>query len=302
MFKKIFSFLFAIAAVFAFSACGGVKTPAAAADGKVRVSVTFNALGEFARAVGGEYADVSTIIPDGTEPHDFEPKAQDLVRLSTAQVFVYNGLGMESWAEQAVAAANNDALIVVEASKGAEGIQNADEEEIKEHGAYDPHLWISLTGAQTEVQNIADALVQADPTHKSAYEKNAKDYIGQLESLYNEYKEKFDSAGKKSFVTGHAAFAYLCRDFGIEQRSVEDVYAEGEPSAQQLADLVDYCRQNNVTTVFAEKMASPEVSKTLAGEVGAKVETIYTMESAEDGKTYLERAQDNLEKIYQSLQ
>lgn len=120
-------------------------------------------------------------------------------------------------------------------------------------------------------------------------------------SLYNEYSKKFASVEKKSFVTGHAAFAYLCRDFGLSQNSVEDVFAEGEPTAKQLSQLVDYCKSNNVTTVFAEEMASPEVSEALAKEVGAKVETIYTIESAEDGKTYLERMQDNLSEIYSSL-
>ncbi len=83
--------------------------------------------------------------------------------------------------------------------------------------------------------------------------------------------------------------------------SVEGVFAEGEPSAQQLAELVEYCRSNNVTTVFAEEIASPEVSNTLASEVGSKVETICTVESAEDGKTYLERMEDNLSKIYDTL-
>ncbi|HWR61400.1 MAG TPA: zinc ABC transporter substrate-binding protein, partial [Clostridia bacterium] len=102
-------------------------------------------------------------------------------------------------------------------------------------------------------------------------------------------------------VTGHAAFGYLCRDFGLVQSSVRDIYAEGEPSAQQLAELVEYCRENNITTIFAEEMASPEVSQTLANEVGAKVETIYTIENSDGDKTYIERMEENLVKIYDSL-
>ena len=99
-------------------------------DGKIKVSVTFNAMKEFAEAVGKDKVEVSTIIPDGTEPHDFEPKAQDLAALSSADIFVYNGLGMETWVEDAVSAAKNDKLIVVEASKGAEPITNTDAGEI----------------------------------------------------------------------------------------------------------------------------------------------------------------------------
>ena len=286
-------------------------------ENKIKVTVTFDAMKEFVTAVGKDKVEVSTVIPAGTEAHDFEPKAKDLADMSTAEVFVYNGLGMEGWAEEAISAANNADMIVVEASKGADVIEreeesedheeDADHEEDEEHedehshGKYDPHLWLGLKGAQTEVKNITDALVQADPDNKDYYEQNSNDYIASLESLYNEYNEKFQSLENKNFVTGHAAFGYLCRDFGLEQTSVRDIFAEGEPSAQQLTELVEYCRENNVTTIFSEEMVSPAVSQTLANEVGAAVETIYTIESAQDGMTYLERMESNLSKIYDSL-
>ncbi len=280
---------------------GSTDQTARTEEGKLKISVTFNAMKEFVEAVGKDKVEITTIIPDGTEPHDFEPKAQDLVGLSTANVFVYSGLGIEAWVEEAVKAADNANLITVEASKGANAIVNTDAEEIEKQVQYNPHIWLSLKGAEIEVKNIKDALVQADPSNQDYYEENYNNFNSQLENLYNEYKEKFQSVEKKSFVTGHAAFGYLCRDFGLEQNSVEDTFAEGEPSAQQLAVLVNYCKENNVTTIFAEEMVSPDVSQTLANEVGAKVETIYTIESGEDNKTYLERVTDNLSKIYDSL-
>lgn len=268
---------------------------------KLQVSVSFNALYEFASAVGQDKVDISTIIPSGTEPHDFEPKAADIAGLSNADVFVYHGLGMEAWAEKALEASENDNLAVVVASDGATPIENTEEEEIDEHGLYDPHLWLSMKGAETEVQNIADGFSAADPENKDYYQTNATEYIKKLEDLYNEYNKKFSTLENKNFVTGHAAFNYFCKDFGLMQNSVEDVFAEGEPSTKQLADLVDYCKENHVTTIFAEEMASPEISETLANEVGAGVETIYTMESPEDNLSYLERMKANCEKIYNSL-
>ena len=314
MLKKIVAAalaLFLLAGLTACGSSGGSSTSAASSSSasssasgngeKLNVSVSFNAMKEFAEAIGKDKVTISTIIPDGMEPHDFEPKAQDLVALSGADVFIYNGLGMEAWAEQAISAANNAALIAVDASAGADAIQNTDPAEVSEHGQYDPHLWLSITGAKTELENIKNAFVQADPANKSYYEANYQDYTAQLDTLYQEYSEKFKTVESKSFVTGHAAFGYLCRDFGLQQNSVEDVFAEGEPTAQQLAELVDYCRTNHVTTVFAEEMASPEVSNTLANEVGATVQTIYTVESAEDDLSYLQRMESNLSKIYDSL-
>lgn len=312
MFQKAAALLLSLTILMGATACSNgspteqqgsssAESTSSAEAEKIPVSVTFNAMKEFVEAVGKDRVEVATIIPDGTEPHDFEPKAQDLAALSNAKIFVYNGFGMEAWVEDAIKSANNSSLITVEASKGAEPIQNTEEEEIEEHGQYDPHLWLSLKGAELEVKNIKEALVSADPSNKEFYETNCNDYVAQLEKLYTEYQGKFQSVKKKSFVTGHAAFGYLCREFGLEQNSVEDVFAEGEPSAQQMTELVKYCKENQVTTIFAEEMASPEVSKTLADEVGAKVETIYTIEGGEDDKSYLERIEDNLSKIYDSL-
>lgn len=317
MLKKWITMLLCLLVIASFSACGSKQqenepdesSEAVSStdqtnqsdESPLKVYVTFNAMKEFVTAVGKDKVEVATIIPDGMEPHDFEPKAQDIAGLSSAKIFVYSGLGMEAWAEEAIKAADNTDLIIVEASKGADVIENTDQEELEEHGQYDPHIWLSLKGAESEVKNIKDALVQADPSNKDYYEANCDDFISQLEDLHNEYNEKFQSVEKKSFVTGHAAFGYLCRDFGLEQNSVEDTFAEGEPSAQQLTELVEYCKENDVSTIFAEEMASQEVSQTLADEVGAKVDTIYTIESNEDDMTYLERMSDNLSKIYESL-
>ncbi len=299
--KKIIVVMLIICLSVSFVSCESRSENTTSDNSKLEVSVTFNAIAEFVSAVGQDKVKVSTIIPNGMEPHDFEPKAADITRISDAQVFIYNGFGMESWVEETLKAAENDNLVVVVASDHATPIENSEEAEIDEHGAYDPHLWLSLKGAVIEVQNIAVGLSTADPVNKDFYEANASDYIAQLEALFNEYDEKFSSIDNKRFVTGHAAFNYFCQDFGLEQNSVEDVFAEGEPSTQQLAELVDYCKENNVTTIFAEDMASPEISKTLANEVGANVEIIHTIESAEDDMTYLDRMKDNCEKIYTSL-
>lgn len=282
------------------AACGKTARSPSDQAGKLKVSVSFNALKEIASAVGGEYVDIATIIPDGTEPHEFEPKAQDMAALSRASVFVYNGFGLEKWAPQAIEVAGNKALVAVDASEGAEPIALEGDEAI-EHGNTDPHLWLSIKGAEIETRNVAKAFAKADPAHAAAYGKNADAFVAELESLYAEYAPKMKASPSRAIVTGHAAFGYLCRDFGLEQNSVEDVFASGEPTPQQLARLVEFSKAKKVKTIFAEEMASPAVSKTLASELGAKVETIYTMESAEDGKSYLDRMRHNLDAICASL-
>lgn len=304
MIKKWSVALFCLAVTVCFCACNsgsstddGTSTTDAET---IKVSVTFDAMKEFAEAIGGDHVTVSTIIPDGVEPHAFEPKAQDLTSLSEAQILIYNGLGMESWIDDAISAVDNKNLITVCASDGIDPISN-EGAEAEEHGQYDPHTWLSLKCAEIEVANIKNALVKADPGNAADYESNYTAYITALENLYQEYTEKFAAVEKNSFVTGHAAFGYLCRDFDLSQNSVEDVFAEGEPSAQQLTELVQYCKEHAVTTIFAEELASTEVSETLAKEVGAVVKTLDTIESNEDNLSYIERMEENLSKIYASL-
>lgn len=309
MIKKMGLLVITLFLILSLTACGNKGGDASAKDKntfesndkKIKVMTSFNALSQFAKAVGKDKVDVQVVVPNGTEPHDFEPKPKDLANLSKAQIFIYNGLGMEGWVEKSLNAVNNKDLVVVEASKGCNPIKNTDEDSIKEHGQYDPHTWISLSMAKIESKNIEEALIKVDPSNKDYYEKNYNEFASKLDAMLNEYKQKFSGVKNKNFVTGHAAFAYFCRDFNLNQNSVENVFAEGEPTPKRMQELIDYCKKNNVKTIFMEDMASPKVSETLAKEVNAKVEKIYTTESQEDGKDYLQSMKENLEKVYESL-
>lgn len=278
-----------------FSSCSNTVS---SNNNKMKVVVSFSAMREFAEAVGKDKVDVITMIPNGTEPHEFEPKIKDFQNLCDAKVFVYNGMNMEKWASKAVEASNNSSLISIDASKGYKALKSSSEEENSE---YDPHVWISLKGAEYEAKNIRDGLIKADSNNKSYYEKNYSDFYNKLEALYKEYNDKFSSLSNKNFVTGHAAFAYFCKDFSLKQNSVEDVFAEGEPSSKQMESLIDYCKAEHIKTIFVEDMVSPKVSETLAKAVGAKAVKIYTNESKEDNLDYISSTKKNLENIYDSL-
>jgi len=267
---------------------------------KLQVVVTFNPLKEFAEAIGKDKIEVKTVVPEGVEPHDFEPKIKDMQNISDASLFVYTGFGMEAWVDKTLAAVDNKNLIVVDSSKGVIPIKNQGEA-IQEHGQYDPHIWLSLREAKIQSENIKDALVKADKKNQSYYEKNYKEFSSKLDNLYNEYKGKFAGVTNKNFVTGHAAFGYLCRDFGLKQNSVEDVFSGGEPTPQKLKQIVELSKKNKIKVIFMEELASPRVSETLAQEVGASVKKIYTIESNEENKTYIESMEDNLLNIYNSL-
>jgi len=295
-------------------------------EGKVAVAATFDAMKELTEVVGKDKVYVHTIIPPGVEAHDFEPKAGDLKFLMQAKAVVYNGLGMEPWLTDALHAVKQDNIKTICASNGIKPIELAeahhhhhhhhhedghdhddhdehdhDHDDDHDHEAVDPHAWLSLESAKVMVKNIADGLSEIDPANAAFYKGNAEAFITEADTLLTQYRSNFAQVTHRRFVTGHAAFGYLCRDFNLEQNSVEDVFSAGEPSAQQLAKLADYCNQYGIKVVFSENAASPQVSATLAKEVGASVQTIYTIESAEDGLSYMERMTSNIKKIYKSL-
>ncbi|NME96059.1 zinc ABC transporter substrate-binding protein [Clostridium cochlearium] len=267
---------------------------------KIKVVVTFNPLREFVDYIGKDKVDVNVIIPEGTEPHDFEPKAKDIMKLNEGDLFIYNGFGMEGWVDKTLKSIENNKMLIVDSSKGCEPINI--EEDNHDHGnSHDPHIWLGLTTAKRQAFNIKEALIKLDESNKEFYEENYKEFEKEIDNLLNSYKNKFEQLDNKSFVTGHSAFSYFCRDFGLEQRSVEGVFAEGEPSSKKLKELVDYCKSKNIKTIFLEENVSPKVSETLAKEVGAEVKVIDTIEYKKEDKKYLEIMKENIDKVYNSL-
>ncbi|MDU7439113.1 MAG: zinc ABC transporter substrate-binding protein [Clostridium sp.] len=294
--KKIISGALAVITSIMLIGCGtnsDTKTTNDEGNKKVNIMVSVYPLKEFADKIAGDKAEVSCMVPDNMEPHDYEPKTKDFEALIKSDAFIYNGLGLETWVDQVKSVIGDKELRIVDSSEGVEVR--------KEGEVIDPHSWLSLKEAEKQVENIKDTLVEIDEDNKAYYEENYDAFVGELESLYNEYKEKFDNLSTKDFVTGHAAFGYLCRDFGLQQKSVENLFAEGEPTPKQLEQLVTFCKENNIKTVFSESLASPKVSETLAKEVGAEVVPILTLESNEDDKSYVEAMRYNLEEIYKCL-
>ncbi|WP_196592530.1 metal ABC transporter solute-binding protein, Zn/Mn family [Pectinatus sottacetonis] len=304
--KKIL--IFALSALFLFVVSGcslNHSKPESAAtpdSNKLKVAVSFQAMKGLTEAIGKDHITVESVIPDGSEPHNFQPTVKNLMALHNAKLFIYNGFGLENaWLNKVTnAASDNKDLVLVEASKGGKPLL-LNTPEYKGKNVDDPHFWVSINGSELEAKNIKDALVKADPKNKADYEKNYQTFYNELESLKKEYSKKFADSKRKDFVTGHAAFGYLAKDFGLEQKSISDALLSGEPSAKKLKELTDYCKKNQVTTIFVEDMVSPKVSETLAKEVNAKAVKIYTLESSPDKLSYIDALRYDLEQIYKSL-
>ncbi len=260
---------------------------------KVNVTVSISPIKEFTELIGGDKVKVTSLIADNVEPHDVDLKPRDFEKLTKSELFIYNGLGMEDWLEQVKEQISEDKIKYVDTSENGNPI--------KTDGKTDPHQWLSLKEAINQCNNIKNALEEVDPENKTYYEENYEKVKTDFEELYNEYLPKFQSLEHKNFVTSHEAFGYLCRDFGLEQQALNDLFGEGELTAKKIENLVKYCNDNGVTTIFSEEEDSQKEANTLAKEINGEVKPLYTLETKVEGKSYLEVMKINLEEIYDSM-
>ncbi|MFZ5814814.1 MAG: metal ABC transporter substrate-binding protein [Bacillota bacterium] len=303
--------------LFLLAGCGGAgKAPAFAESGGLKVATSFYPLYEFARVVGGEKIDLINLVPPGTEPHDWEPTAGHIKALNSAQVFLYNGAGMEHWVEKTVKSLQNSSLAVVEASRGFALLEGAPEDEHghagekDEHGhgaeEFDPHIWLDPRGAIHMVEQIRDAFVQADAANKALYEANAAAQIAKLKALDAEFAQGLAQCSSREFFTSHAAFGYLAHRYGLEQHAIMGLAPDAEPTPKELQEIVAEAREHNVKYIFFETLVSDKVAKVVAQEIGAQTLVLNPFEGLTDeeikaGKDYLAVMRENLTNLKTAL-
>jgi zinc transport system substrate-binding protein len=266
----------------------------------------------FTKEVAGSSANVELLIPNGAEPHDWEPTAKDMVKIQNADVFIYNSHYFELWTEKVLKSINDSSLKVVEAASGIKLMDALESEDEEEHGhsehtsSKDPHVWLSPVLAQLEVNTIAKALEQADPKNKDQFQKNAEALNAELADLDHLYKETIDKAKKKEFVTQHAAFGYLAKQYGLTQIPIAGLSPDVEPTLGKLTELTELTKKKNTKVIYFEEMTSSKVAETLAKEIGAKTEVLNPLEGLtkkeqEKGLDYLDVMKKNLESLKLSI-
>ena len=264
------------------TSCGKVEEK----SDKPQVYTSFYAMYDFARMVGGDDIDLHNVVPTGTEPHDFEPTAADMAKLSKADVFIYNGMGIDEWAEK-VADTLPETVNVVCAS-----------EKINTDGA-DPHVWLSLKNAKTQLEAVSSALSEADSANAENYATRLAEYSEKIDALETEY-ENAGLSGKKLFVT-HGAYGYLCDDFGMEQVALEGISGDSDPSPAQMAKIVDEIKAEGAKCIFYDPLEGDKMANAVAKEAGIEALVLYTFEGDSEDRDYITIMQTNLEQLKKSL-
>lgn len=249
---------------------------------KPQVYTSFYAMYDFARTIGGEDIDLYNIVPTGTEPHDFEPTAADMAKLNKADVFIYNGMGVDEWAEQ-VADTLPENVRVLRAADSASAEGN------------DPHVWLSLKNAKAQLEAVCGVLSEADSANAETYAARLAEYSAQLDALEKEY-ENAGLSGKKLFVT-HGAYSYLCEDYGMEQVALEGISGDSDPSPAQMAKIVDEIKADGATCIFYDPLEGDKMANAAAKEAGIEALELYTFEGDSADRDYLTVMKFNLEQL-----
>ena len=273
-------------------------------DGKLRVLTSFLPVQAHTAAIAGDHAAVTQLLSADTGPHDFQPTPGDVKRLAEADLFIVNGVGLESWLADLVDSAGRPDLTVVDLSDGLTLTENpavfADTGTAE--AGQNPHTWLDPVLAKQQVATILSALRKADPDNAASYAANAATYTAQLETLDADFRGTLGPLENKNLVTFHDAFPYLAARYGLNYIGCISEFPEKDPPPQQLAALVDAIRTQKVGVLFAETGYTPDLLDELARQTGARVSQLDTMELGLGTPTaYLERMRANLASLREAF-
>jgi zinc/manganese transport system substrate-binding protein len=281
----------------------------ASANHPLNVVASFSILSDIVHQIGGDDVKVVALVgPDG-DTHTYEPTPADAKRLASAKLLFVNGLNFETWLPGLTKASGFSGKIVV-ASKGVTPrtfrATDPHDEPISAH-TLDPHAWQNLANGKRYAQNVEAGLIAADPAHADAYRERGGAYIAQIDALEARTIKTFAAipANRRQVVTSHDAFGYFGQAYHVNFIAVAGVSTEAEPSASEMARIIEQVKRENVPAVFLENITSPRLVEQIAREAHTKVGgTLYSdalSKPGTPGATYLGMFEWNIKELSAAL-
>jgi zinc/manganese transport system substrate-binding protein len=265
---------------------------------KLPVTASFSILGDLVRVVGGDRVTVNTLVGPDQDAHAFEPKPGDVKTILASKLVVSNGLGFEPWANKLVQSAGYQGPVLI-ASKGVKTRTMQEDGHIET----DPHAWQNPQNVVLYARNIAAALSKADAAGASTYQANAEAYVKELQMLDAWAKEQFAAIlpAKRKAITSHDAFGYFAAHYGVTFLAPQGVSTEAEPSAKQVAKLIQQIKRERIRAVFVENMGNPklidQLSKDAGAVLGASLYSDALSTADKPGATYLQMMHNNVREL-----
>lgn len=294
--KRILALLLAAAVALPLCACAPAGEEAE--DGRLQVVCSLFPYYDFVREIGGAYVSPRLLVAAGREAHSFEPTPMDVIRVSRADVFVYNGGEGEQWVDEILSSAGENIPTVLRMMDYADTLTEEplaghddhdradhDHEHDDDHDSddieYDEHIWTSPVQAMKLCGAICDALCAADPAHAAAYRSNLQEYLGQLAELDAAFRQVCGEKKRSLLVFGDRfPLLYFCREYGLDYRAAfHGCSSDTEPSLYTLKFLIDRVNEQDIPVVYALELSSRKVADAIAETTGATVETFYSCQT-----------------------
>ena len=322
--KRSLVALCALLALLLPSACGA--PPEGAGDGRLKVVATVFPAYDFARAVGGDLAEVQLLLPPGTESHSYEPTPADILAVQDCDLFIYLGGESDTWVETILESVElqGDTLRMVDCvplleEETVEGMESYEDGHDHEHdhseapglgevAGYDEHVWTSPRNAALITRAVGDRLAELDPANGEAYAANTAGYTAQIEALDRDFADFFAGVEDRTMVFGDRfPLRYFAEEFGIDYYAAfPGCSTQTEPSAATIAFLTDKVRQERIPTVWYIEFSNHLVADSIAEAAGVKTAMFHTChnvspEELESGATYVSLMEQNLESLRENL-
>lgn len=257
-------------------------------SGKLQIYTSIYPIYDFTKKIGGEKISVYNMTKAGAEPHDFEITSKDMANLSKADLFIYNGGGMEHWVDT-----------IKEALKDIKYVNTSSN--INENNL-DPHFWLSPINAKIQMENIKNGLIEIDSKNKNYYESNYNLYANRLTELDKKIKTSLSDIKNRNLVLTHPAFGHFCKEYSLNQIAI--VRDEADPKA--MAEIITFIKSNNVRAIFYEEFSSSKLVDSIAKETGIKILTLNPIESLSEeninsGEDYFSIMEKNLISLSDGL-
>ncbi|WP_408009594.1 metal ABC transporter solute-binding protein, Zn/Mn family [Pseudalkalibacillus sp. A8] len=324
MLKKFVGVLSLFTVIFTLSACGGEATNSSESEKEpqgpneeLKIFTTVYPLQFFTEQITGDQASVESILPPGSDTHTYEPTTKKMLKIAESNAFIYNGAGLESYANKISESIQSENVKILEASKGInleehvhnhEGEEGSHEDEHAghNHGDQDPHVWLDPILSIQVAEHIKDLLVELKPEQEEVFNQNFEELKGKLEKLDQEFHLQLESLPENKIIVSHAAYGYWEKTYGIEQIAVSGLSPSTEPSQKEVQRIIETAEKHGLNHVFFEQNVTPKVADLVRKEIDAEAVRIHnlsvlTEEDIKNNEDYFTLMQHNLEELKKAL-
>ena len=311
--RKLLAVITAAATVLSLCACSSESGYSNSDSGKLKIISTVFPPYDLARQIAGDNAEISILLPPGSETHNYEPSAKDMIAIRNCDIFLYIGGENEQWAEKLINSNDTENVTAVKLIDYVPTLFEDEDEHDHDHDhehehETDEHIWTSPKNAQLMLSAVYDAICKVDPSDKQTYTKNKDAYAKQLSDLDDAYRSAVDNAKNKTIVLADKfPFRYLAHEYGLEFNAAFAACSdESEPGVSTMIKLTKTIKENNIPAVYYLEFSSTKIADTLCDETGATKLMLHSCHNVskqdiENNVSYVDLMKQNLENLKLTL-